>query len=69
MAMRVAKRPLGFLEEAGKMFGVGLEALHTVGRRPWPVEEFISQIWFLAGTSRTARAMAGARPSCTADNG
>ncbi len=29
----------------------------------------ISQIWFLAGTSRTARAMAGARPSCTADNG
>ena len=26
-----------------------------------------AQIWFPAGTSRSARAMAGARPSCTAD--
>jgi phospholipid/cholesterol/gamma-HCH transport system permease protein len=30
------------------MFSVGLEAAHTVFRRPWPVEEFLSQIWFLA---------------------
>src|SRR3989440_6781275 len=30
------------------MFSVGLEAAHTFFRRPWPVEEFLSQIWFLA---------------------
>src|SRR5438045_9031280 len=30
------------------MFSVGLESVHTIFRRPWPVEEFISQIWFLA---------------------
>ena len=27
---------LYFLEEAGKMFSVGLESIHTVVRRPWP---------------------------------
>src|SRR5207247_2541018 len=47
MATRLAKKPVGFIEEAGKMFGVGLEALHTAFRRPWPVEEFVSQMWFL----------------------
>ena len=43
----VPRKVGGFLEEAGKMYSVGLEALHTSFRRPWPVEEFISQMWFL----------------------
>src|SRR2546422_6719285 len=40
-------KPIGFVEEAGRMFSVGLEALHTSVRRPWPVEEFLTQMWFL----------------------
>jgi phospholipid/cholesterol/gamma-HCH transport system permease protein len=49
MAMRLAApRKVGnFFEEAGKMYAIGLEALHTSVRRPWPLEEFISQMWFL----------------------
>jgi phospholipid/cholesterol/gamma-HCH transport system permease protein len=44
----VAPRKVGgFLEEAGKMYSIGLEALHLSLRRPWPFEEFISQMWFL----------------------
>lgn len=51
--MAVAPAPLrrkgwGFVEEAGKMFSVGLESLRLVFRRPWPFQEFISQMWFLA---------------------
>ena len=37
----------GFMDEAGRMFSVGLEAVHTTLRRPWPFQEFIDQIWFL----------------------
>jgi phospholipid/cholesterol/gamma-HCH transport system permease protein len=37
----------GFFDEAGRMFAVGMEAVHTTLRRPWPFEEFISQMWFL----------------------
>jgi phospholipid/cholesterol/gamma-HCH transport system permease protein len=37
----------GFLDESGRMFSVGLEAIHTTLRRPWPFQEFIDQIWFL----------------------
>ena len=40
-------KPFGLVDEAGKMFSVGLEAMHTVFRRPWPVEEFVNQMWFL----------------------
>src|SRR5204863_8293290 len=29
------------------MFSVGLEAVHTTLRRPWPFQEFIDQMWFL----------------------
>ncbi len=29
------------------MFSIGLEALHTSFRRPWPVQEFLTQAWFL----------------------
>jgi len=49
VATRLApRRVVGFVGEIGRMFSVGLEAAHTVFRRPWPVEEFLSQIWFLA---------------------
>jgi phospholipid/cholesterol/gamma-HCH transport system permease protein len=49
VATRLAapRRVGGFLEEAGKMYSVGLESLHTAFRTPWPFEEFISQMWFL----------------------
>ena len=48
MRARVFKKPLGFMEETGRMFAVGLEAAHTIFRRPWPVQEFLDQMWFLA---------------------
>src|SRR5919197_1284774 len=49
MATRLApRRVAGFVGEIGRMFSVGLEAAHTLFRRPWPLEEFLSQIWFLA---------------------
>ena len=44
---RPAAKPIGMLREAGRMFSVGLEALHTVFRRPWPLQEFLEQMWFL----------------------
>src|SRR2546423_13134628 len=37
----------GFFDEAGKMFAVGREAIPTSIRRPWPLNEFVDQIWFL----------------------
>jgi phospholipid/cholesterol/gamma-HCH transport system permease protein len=44
----VTRKTWGFVEEAGKMFSVGLESLRLIFRRPWPFQEFISQMWFLA---------------------
>jgi phospholipid/cholesterol/gamma-HCH transport system permease protein len=44
----VGRRTLGFVEEAGRMFSVGLESLRLVFRRPWPLAEFLDQVWFLA---------------------
>jgi phospholipid/cholesterol/gamma-HCH transport system permease protein len=44
---RPLRKPLGFVDEAGRLFSVGLEAMHTVARRPWPLEEFLQQMWFL----------------------
>ena len=41
----------GFLDESGRMFSLGLEAVHTTLRRPWPFQEFIDQIWFLIKVS------------------
>ena len=43
----IGRKAFGFLEEAGKMFSVGLEAVRLIVRRPWPFGEFISQMWFL----------------------
>ena len=52
MASRIARSPLGkplrLVDEAGKMFAVGLEAVRSIPSRPWPLEEFLSQVWFLA---------------------
>src|SRR5439155_22266623 len=39
--------PLGLMDEAGRIDTVGLEPLHTVAHRPWPLEEFLIQMWFL----------------------
>lgn len=50
MAARItapARKAGNFLEEAGKMWSVGLETLHTLFRRPWPLQEFLDQMWFL----------------------
>jgi phospholipid/cholesterol/gamma-HCH transport system permease protein len=44
---RPLQKPLGVVDESGRMFAVGLEAMHTVFRRPWPLEEFLQQMWFL----------------------
>jgi phospholipid/cholesterol/gamma-HCH transport system permease protein len=44
---RAPNKLFGFLDETGRMFSVGLEAAHTVVRRPWPLEEFLGQMWFL----------------------
>jgi phospholipid/cholesterol/gamma-HCH transport system permease protein len=44
----VGRKTLGFVEEAGKMFSVGLESLRLIFRRPWPLAEFLDQVWFLA---------------------
>jgi phospholipid/cholesterol/gamma-HCH transport system permease protein len=44
---RSAFKPMGLMEEAGKLFSVGLEAVHTSFRRPWPMQEFLEQMWFL----------------------
>ena len=41
------RKPLGVVDEAGRMFSVGMEAMHTVFRQPWPLEEFLQQMWFL----------------------
>src|SRR6266536_4939696 len=50
MATRLSapRKTLGFLDEAGRMYSVGLEALHASFRRPWPAQEFLDQMWFLA---------------------
>ena len=49
MAARLApRRAFRFVDEVGRMFSVGLESVHTIVRRPWPLEEFLQQIWFLA---------------------
>jgi phospholipid/cholesterol/gamma-HCH transport system permease protein len=42
-----ARKAGNFFEEAGRMWSVGLETLHTLFRRPWPVQEFVDQLWFL----------------------
>jgi phospholipid/cholesterol/gamma-HCH transport system permease protein len=47
-ARLVPRRVFGLVDETGRLFSVGLESVHTIFRRPWPLEEFLQQIWFLA---------------------
>ena len=52
MAVQVGRPPIGrkawgFVEETGRMWSVGLESMRLVFRRPWPLEEFLSQVWFI----------------------
>jgi phospholipid/cholesterol/gamma-HCH transport system permease protein len=47
-APAIGRKGLNFVEETGRMFSVGLESMRLVFRRPWPFEEFIQQMWFLA---------------------
>src|SRR5918992_434708 len=47
-APTVGRKALNFVEETGRMWSVGIEAMRLVIRRPWPFEEFIQQMWFLA---------------------
>ena len=49
MAARlVPRRAFRFVDEVGRMFSVGLESVHTIFRRPWPLQEFLEQVWFIA---------------------
>jgi phospholipid/cholesterol/gamma-HCH transport system permease protein len=43
----IGRKAVGFVDETGRMFAIGLESLRLIFRRPWPFEEFISQMWFL----------------------
>lgn len=43
----VGRKAFGFVEETGRMFSVGLESARLVFRRPWPLQEFLSQMWFI----------------------
>jgi phospholipid/cholesterol/gamma-HCH transport system permease protein len=43
----LGRKTIGFVEETGRMFSIGLESVRLIFRRPWPIQEFISQMWFL----------------------
>jgi phospholipid/cholesterol/gamma-HCH transport system permease protein len=43
----LGRKAVGFVEETGRMFSIGLESVRLIFRRPWPFQEFISQMWFL----------------------
>src|SRR4029453_3045020 len=44
----LAKKASGLVRETGNMSAVGLEAARKVVSRPWPLAEFLDQLWFLA---------------------
>jgi phospholipid/cholesterol/gamma-HCH transport system permease protein len=43
----IGRKALGFVEETGRMFSIGLESIRLILKRPWPFQEFVSQMWFL----------------------
>jgi phospholipid/cholesterol/gamma-HCH transport system permease protein len=43
----LGRKALGFVEETGRMFSIGLESIRLIFKRPWPFQEFVSQMWFL----------------------
>jgi phospholipid/cholesterol/gamma-HCH transport system permease protein len=48
MGVAVADRAAGLVRETGTMTAVGLDASRKVISRPWPLAEFLDQLWFLA---------------------
>lgn len=44
----LAGKAQNLVRETGNMAAVGLEATRKVFSRPWPVAEFLDQLWFLA---------------------
>jgi phospholipid/cholesterol/gamma-HCH transport system permease protein len=47
MDLPLARKSIGFVEETGKMFAIGLESIRLIFSRPWPFGEFMNQVWFL----------------------
>lgn len=47
-APTMGRKAVSFVEETGRMWSVGIESMRLVFRRPWPLEEFLQQMWFLA---------------------
>ena len=43
----IGRKAAGFIDELGRMFSIGLESVRLSFRRPWPLGELISQMWFL----------------------
>ena len=48
MGVAVVDRAAGLVRETGTMTAVGLDASRKVISRPWPLAEFLDQLWFLA---------------------
>ena len=48
MGVAVVDRAAGLVRETGTMTAVGLDASKKVFSRPWPLAEFLDQLWFLA---------------------
>jgi phospholipid/cholesterol/gamma-HCH transport system permease protein len=48
MSVAVVDRAAGLVRETGTMTAVGLDASRKVISRPWPLAEFLDQLWFLA---------------------
>jgi phospholipid/cholesterol/gamma-HCH transport system permease protein len=48
MGIAVVDRAAGLVRETGTMTAVGLDASRKVISRPWPLAEFLDQLWFLA---------------------
>jgi phospholipid/cholesterol/gamma-HCH transport system permease protein len=48
MGVAVVDRAAGLVRETGTMTAVGLDASRKVISRPWPLAEFLDQLWVLA---------------------
>ena len=48
MGVAVVDKAAGLVRETGTMTAVGLDASRKVISRPWPLAEFLDQLWFLA---------------------
>jgi len=48
MSVAVFDRATGLVRETGTMTATGLDASRKIFSRPWPLAEFLDQLWFLA---------------------